>query len=686
VTRAATSTGLADEQAALRRVATMVARAVPPEDVFAAVAAEVGQLLRADGTTVGRCDPGGVITVVGVWRRSGPDARAAPTIDGPAAVGVPITVAGAQWGVMSVESTGKEALPPGTEARLAGFVELIGTAIANTQARLELRAQAEEQAALRRVATLVARAAPPEAVFAAATAEVGRLLDVDFTLLSRYDPGDAATMLTTWRPGGEVEAPPNPRFRLGGCNVHTLVSRTGRSARTERADASGPAADAARGWAFHSVVGAPVNVAGRLWGVMVVAYTHDEPLPVDTEVRLGGFTELVGTALASAQTRVELRGHAEEQAALRRIATLIARAAPPDALFTAVAGEVGRLLHGGFAVLNRFDPDDTVVTVGAWSRHGRQAPFPVGTQSRLGGRNVTTQVFRTGRPARSEDYAEVDGPAAVLARERGVRSVVGAPITVGGRLWGSLSAVATEDEPLSAEAEGRLAGFAELVGTAVANAEVQKALTASRARLVAATDTARRRVERVLHDGAQQRLGSLARQLQELQSVAPRGAGGWAVELDRIAEGLTGVLDELHEIARGIHPTVLVEGGLRPALGVLARRSAVPVRLDVETTTRYPEPIEMTAYYVVSEALANAAKHAAATVLDVRVTDASGRLRVSIRDDGRGGADVAQGSGIVGLTDRVETLGGRLRLDSPAGAGTVLEADLPLEGAAAAPG
>jgi len=602
-----------------------------------------------------------------------------------AAVGVPITVAGRLWGVMSVVST-REEPPPDTEARLAGFVELIGTAIANAQARLELRAQAEEQAALRRVATLVARAAPPETVFAAATAEVGRLLDVDFTLLSRFDPGDAATMLTMWRPTGEVQTPPNATFSLGGRNVHTLVSRTGRSARTERADASGPAADAARDWAFHSVVGAPVNVAGRLWGVMVVAYTRDEPLPVDIEVRLAGFTELVGTAIASAQARVELRGYAEEQAALRRIATLIAGAAPPDVLFTAVAGEVGRLLHGGFAVLNRFDPDDTVVTVGAWSGRDPRGSLPVGGQSCLGGRNVTTRVFQTGRPARSEGYAEADGPAAELARERGVRSVVGAPIIVGGRLWGSISAVATEDEPLSEDAEGRLADFAELVGTAVANADVQRALTASRARLVAATDTARRRVERVLHDGVQQRLVSVALQLRELQSVVPRGAGRLAVELDQVADGLTGVLDELGEIARGIHPAVLVQGGLRPALGALARRSAVPVRLDVQTTARYPEPIEMTAYYVASEALANAAKHAAATVLDVRVTDVAGRLRVRVRDDGRGGADVAHGSGIVGLTDRVETLGGRLRLHSPAGAGTVLEVNLPLEEGAAAPG
>jgi signal transduction histidine kinase len=273
-------------------------------------------------------------------------------------------------------------------------------------------------------------------------------------------------------------------------------------------------------------------------------------------------------------------------------------------------------------------------------------------------------VFPTGRPA---------------------RSTVGAPIDVGGRRWGFLSAVAAGDQPLPADAESRLTGFAGLVGTAVANAEAQKTLTASGARLVAAADTTRRRVERDLHDGVQRRLIALSRQLRGVQSAVPQEADQLSVELEHVADGLTSVLDELSEIASGIHPAVLVEGGLRPALGALARRSAVPVRLDVRIDGRLPQPIEMAAYYVVSEALANVAKHAAATVVDVRVSDDAGSLRVRVRDDGRGGADVTRGSGIVGLTDRVETLGGGLRLHSPAGAGTALEVDLPLDGGAAAP-
>jgi signal transduction histidine kinase len=292
-------------------------------------------------------------------------------------------------------------------------------------------------------------------------------------------------------------------------------------------------------------------------------------------------------------------------------------------------------------------------------------------------------VFSTGRPARIDAYADADGPAGELARERGARSIVGAPIKVGGRLWGFLSVVATDDVPPPADAESRLAGFAGLVGTAVANAEAQQALTASRARLVAAADTTRRRIERDLHDGAQQRLVSVARQLREVQAAVPPEADQLGAELELVAAGLTGVLDELSEIARGIHPAVLVEGGLQRALEALARRSAVPVRLDVRTTGRLPEPIEMAAYYLVSEALTNTAKHAAATAVEVRVSDGAGCLRVRVRDDGRGGADTTRGSGIVGLTDRVEALGGRLRLHSPAGAGTTVEVDLPLDGGTA---
>jgi signal transduction histidine kinase len=245
-----------------------------------------------------------------------------------------------------------------------------------------------------------------------------------------------------------------------------------------------------------------------------------------------------------------------------------------------------------------------------------------------------------------------------------------------------MSVVCTQEEPLPADTEDRLAAFTELVGTAIANAEAQAALTASRARIVAAADTTRRRIERDLHDGAQQRLISLALQLRAMQASPPE-AGELTTDLDDVADGLTGVLDELREIARGLHPAALAEGGLRPALKTLARRSAVPVRLDLGIDRRLPEPIELAAYYVVTEALTNAAKHSSATVVDVHVQDGGGALHIRVQDDGCGGADLTRGTGLVGLTDRVEALGGHLALHSPPGGGTTMQMDLPLTAPAA---
>ena len=296
----------------------------------------------------------------------------------------------------------------------------------------------------------------------------------------------------------------------------------------------------------------------------------------------------------------------------------------------------------------------------------------------LGGRNVTTLVFQTGEPARMDDYADGTGELGDSARDLGIRASVGVPVSVEGRLWGVMS-VTSRGDPIPVDSEARLAGFTELVATAIANAEAQAALTASRARIVAAADAARRRMERDLHDGAQQRLVSLAMHLRGTAHASPPPeTGELTAQMDLVADGLTEVLDELREIARGLHPAALAEGGLRPALATLARRSAVPVRLDIGLDERLPEPIELAAYYVVSEALTNAVKHAQATVIDVRAAAGDGLLRVGVRDDGLGGADPTGGSGLVGLTDRVETLGGRLTFNSPSGGGTALQVVLPL--------
>src|SRR6266566_9819034 len=345
---------------------------------------------------------------------------------------------------------------------------------------------ADDQAALRRVAVLAARAAPPGEVFAAGTEEAGRLLGAGHAAMSRYDPDGAVRVVAAWSSTGAA-VPPGTRIGVGGRNVHTLVFQTGRAARLDDyAGVSGAA------------VGAPISVEGRLWGVMAVASTHEQPLPADTEARLAGFTELAATAIASAQTRVELRGFAEEQAALRRVATLVARAVPPEEVFAAVAAETGRLLKVEFALVSRYDTDGLATFVGGRNTTDTSRALPLGLRVKLKGQNMHTLVFRTGRPARIDDYDAASGAWADVARDWAYRSSVGVPISVAGRLWGVMI-VGSSREPLPAGTEDRLVGFAELVATALANAEAQAALSASRARIVAAADQTRRRIERDLH-------------------------------------------------------------------------------------------------------------------------------------------------------------------------------------------
>jgi signal transduction histidine kinase len=329
--------------------------------------------------------------------------------------------------------------------------------------------------------------------------------------------------------------------------------------------------------------------------------------------------------------------------------------------------------------VGRYDPSGGVTVVGAWKSTGAPMPFAVGTRTSLGEHNLATLVFRTGRPVRIDDYGQATGVTGEVGRALGYRAAVGAPITVGGQLWGVMSVGSTGEGVLPANTEERLAGFTELTGTAIANAEAQAALAASRARIVTAADEARRRIERDLHDGAQQRLVTLGLRLRELQATASPEESGLARRLDDVAAELAAALEELREIARGIHPAVLADGGLRPALKALAHRSAVPVNLQVQVAGRVPDPVEIAAYYVVCEALVNTARHAHATAADVEVAAGEDVLRVSVRDDGRGGAAFGHGSGLVGLRDRVEALGGRILMDSPPGKGTTVEAHIPVQ-------
>jgi signal transduction histidine kinase len=298
----------------------------------------------------------------------------------------------------------------------------------------------------------------------------------------------------------------------------------------------------------------------------------------------------------------------------------------------------------------------------------------------LGGRNLVTIIAQTGSPARFDSYADASGPVGVAGRESGFRSAVGSPIIVDGRLWGAITAGSSLEQPLPADTEARLASFTELLATAIANAESRAALARSRARIVAAADETRRRIERDLHDGTQQRLVSLMLELRAAEAMEPSEGGELRGQLARVVRGLGGVLEELQEISRGIHPAVLSRGGLKPALTALARRAAVPVELDLRAGRRLPEPVEVAAYYAVSEALANVAKHAQASVVNVELEADDAIVWLAIRDDGIGGADISRGSGLVGLSDRIEALGGTLQLTSPAGNGTTLLIQVPVEG------
>lgn len=205
-------------------------------------------------------------------------------------------------------------------------------------------------------------------------------------------------------------------------------------------------------------------------------------------------------------------------------------------------------------------------------------------------------------------------------------------------------------------------------------------LIASRARIVAAADDARRRIERDLHDGAQQQLVALALELRVVEAAMPPELEKFKARLSHATQELMGIFKNLQEISRGIHPAIVSEGGLAPALRTLARRSAIPVDLDVHVDRRLPELVEVAAYYVVSESLTNAAKHAYASLVHVEVEAEGGVLRLSVRDDGVGGADPDRGSGLIGLKDRVEALGGHIEIASPGGGGTLLLAKIPIEG------
>jgi signal transduction histidine kinase len=369
---------------------------------------------------------------------------------------------------------------------------------------------------------------------------------------------------------------------------------------------------------------------------------------------------------------------AKQQEALRRVATLVARGVSPSQVFAGVSEEMARCLNAENAELFRYESDSAAIIVACYAEPG-EPHIPVGERVTLEGDNVAARVLRTGRAARMDNYGDAAGPLADRLRKMGVRCRVGAPIVVEKRLWGMAVVGSSRPEPLPADTEVRLGDFADLVATAIANAATRDELIASRARIVAAADDARRRLERDLHDGAQQRLVSLGLDARLAEGLVPREQTELKQLLGDLASGLTGVSTELQEISRGIHPAILSEGGLGPALKSLARRSTLPVNFDVLIEQRLSDAVEIAAYYVVAEALTNAVKHARASQVNVRAEITDATLRLSIQDNGIGGADFGKGSGLIGLKDRVEALGGHLKVTSQPGSGTSLDIAIRLD-------
>jgi PAS domain S-box-containing protein len=706
---------LADEQVALRRVATLVADEAAPDVIFASVAEEIARILMADRCAIGRFEPDDSMTIVAYWSNEEPkvpigtriglqgdgvtaavrESRRPIVIDdheafsGPlieyartlgsmprSTVAAPIFVEGRVWGTIFA-STMMVKIAEGTEARVVDFAELAATAIANSEARRELEQVASEQRALRTAATLVASGASPSEVFTAITTLASELFEAPFASLLRYGPDEKATMIAGCAACsgfvGQTWTVPSDDSGI----VRTVVGSRRPARIDDHSGVHGPLGEAARSLGIGSVVGVPVVVDGAVWGVLAVGSAQDgPPLPANASERLVGFTELVTTTLINAETRDSLRRLADEQAALRRVATLAARESSSVEVLEAVAEEAARVLEVDAIGMLRFEPDATAVLVAQ-----SEAPWdrpPLGTRFTLDGENPIASVHRTGAAARMDDWTSATGSVAAMAEVLGVRSTVASPIVVEGRLWGTMMAATNESKLLPANTESRIVEFTELLATAISNAESREALVASRARIVAAGDEARRRIERNLHDGTQQRLVALGLDVQTVRDSIPADQHEAQSDLERIRHELEAVLEDVREFSHGLHPALLSQAGLEPSLRALARRSPVPVKVDVSVSERPSESTETAVYYAISEALANAAKHARASEISVVVTTSGSEIRATIEDDGSGGAEMSAGSGLVGLIDRIEALGGRFALDSPPGHGTRISIVMPL--------
>ena len=534
----------------------------------------------------------------------------------------------------------------------------------------EFERLAGEQAALRRVATLVAHGVPPVEVFRAVADEVSGLFGADVAAIVRFEDDGTATVL------GDVGGPHEAGARVSldpGYVVHT-VREAGRSARFDTDDP--PAADRGslvRTLGVQSAVASPIAIEGEVWGAITVASQHG-PLSRTAKRRLNDFTALVATALANAQAREEIRVLAEQQAALLRVAELVARDSSSEEVFHAVAQEARGVLNTEAVGLLRFEPDAEAVLV-AQSQTPWDPP-PLGTRFALDGENVVTEVARTGRAARMDDWGHATGAVGSMADVLGVHSGVATPIVVEGRMWGTMIAASSQSEPLSSGTEHRMEQFTKLLVTAIANADGLDRLMASRARLVTAGDAARRRVVQDLHDGAQQRLVHAIVTLKLARQALLEDSGEVEALLTSALEHAEQGNEQLRELAHGILPTSLTLGGIGSGIEALVQRVDLPVEVDV-SAERFEQEIEASAYFIVAEALTNVVKHARANSASVRAVNRDGALHVVVLDDGIGGAD-RDGHGLTGLADRATALSGRLVVEDAVPCGTRLTATLPL--------
>jgi signal transduction histidine kinase len=528
---------------------------------------------------------------------------------------------------------------------------------------------AEEQAALRRIATLVAAGATEHELAAAVTSEIGRFFGAQRANTMRWD-GDTLRVIGDWSEDGEDMQGAGQVFPFGGDTISARIVGTSAPARLNSA-ADLQTEFAQQRWAelgLQASIGAPVIVDGEVWGVVTASRTQpDDPFPAGAEYQLRDFAALVAQAIVNAEARREMAELVAEQSALRRIATLVAAGRPQGEVLDAVTSEAGPLFGASAVTLVRWaGVQDEVVVVADWSDAEPGAIEPGSLYHPAHG-SATLNVLETGFASRSEESSP----------ERGTCWVIAAPVIIKGSLLGALTASRTKSPIFPAGSEIRLRSFADLAAQSIANERAQAELRASRARIVQTADETRQRLERNLHDGAQQRLVAVSIALNQAVTALPSSPDNARSLLVGASHELTEALEELRDLARGLHPATLTKYGLGPALDAIATRAPLPVAVENEIEKRLPPPVEAGLYYVVSESLTNVAKHAAASTVTVRIRQANALAEVEVTDDGVGGAD-AGGLGLRGLADRVEALDGTFGLESAPGEGTRVWARIPV--------